>query len=180
VQSLSPNTTYYFRVRGGNGCATGPWSNEISVKTKGLVAFNQLAKTQSELIPESIEETPEILEQTGYNVKIKVVDANGKPVEGAKVTLHSKVREPLTNQDGIVEFKNVEPGEHKVIITYGNYQGEQSVYLSGDEKEFDLNITIQQEAISPSSLRYGIIGVMGVIIIVSIVLLIKVKRQKLE
>ncbi|MEP7167533.1 MAG: fibronectin type III domain-containing protein [Candidatus Woesebacteria bacterium] len=34
VQSLSPNTTYYFRVRGGNGCATGAWSNEVAAKTK--------------------------------------------------------------------------------------------------------------------------------------------------
>ncbi len=30
VQSLSPTTTYFFRVRAGNGCATGPWSNELS------------------------------------------------------------------------------------------------------------------------------------------------------
>ena len=49
VKSLSPNTTYYFKVRGGNGCATGSWSNEISAKTKGFVSFNQLDITQSEL-----------------------------------------------------------------------------------------------------------------------------------
>lgn len=42
VQSLSPGITYYFRVRGGNGCATGPWSNEISVQTKGWFSFSSL------------------------------------------------------------------------------------------------------------------------------------------
>ncbi len=33
VNNLNPNTTYYFRIRAGNGCATGNWSNEISAKT---------------------------------------------------------------------------------------------------------------------------------------------------
>jgi len=33
IRDLSPNTTYYFRVRGGNGCATGNWSNTLKIKT---------------------------------------------------------------------------------------------------------------------------------------------------
>jgi hypothetical protein len=33
VGSLEPNTTYFFRLRAGNGCATGPWSSEISAST---------------------------------------------------------------------------------------------------------------------------------------------------
>lgn len=250
VKSLSSNTTYYFRVRGGNGCATGTWSNEISAKTKGIVTFNQLEITQSQLEPQLVTEIPnnascqtytvksgdtlwsiaknllgdgnkykDIIEQNkdkyssletsnnlqtgwelkvncekqildggkkklepevqdGYDVKVKVVDTNKKPVEGAKVTIHSKVQEALTNKDGVAEFKNVEQGEHRVIIAYNNFEGEQSVNLTGDVKEFDLNVTVQQKAISLSPLAYAIIGIMGLIIIGLIVLLIKSKRKE--
>lgn len=33
INSLVPNTTYYFRIRGGNGCMPGGWSNEVKVTT---------------------------------------------------------------------------------------------------------------------------------------------------
>jgi hypothetical protein len=250
VSSLLPATTYYFRVRGGNGCAAGSWSNEISAKTKGLISFNQLDITQSELESKPVEETPpattacktytvksgdglwsiaenllgdgnrykEIIEQNkdkyqsletsnnleagwelkvncgkqttletqntpatgtqgGYDVKVKVVDTNKKPVEGAKVTIHSKVQETVTNKDGIAQFKNVEAGNHKVLIAYNNFEGEQSVNLTGNVKEFDLNVTVQQKAISLSPLAYGIIGIMGLVVIGLAVLLIKAKRK---
>lgn len=250
VKSLSSYTTYYFRVRGGNGCATGSWSNEISIKTKGLVSFNQLEITESELEAKPVRETSqnetcqtytvksgdslwsiaknllgdgskyeEIIEQNkkeylsfetsnniktgwelkvncerqildeetkkiepeeqdGYDVKVKVVDTNKKPVEGAKVTIHSKVQEALTNEYGIAEFKNVEPGDHKVLIAYNNYEGKQSVNLTGDVKEFDLNLTIQQKAISLSPLAFGIIGIMGLVIIVLAILLFKLRNTR--
>lgn len=35
VSHLSGNTTYYFRVRAGNGCMPGEFSNEMSVKING-------------------------------------------------------------------------------------------------------------------------------------------------
>ena len=35
VNLLKPNTSYYFKVRGGNGCATGEWSRIMKVKTAG-------------------------------------------------------------------------------------------------------------------------------------------------
>lgn len=37
VTNLSGDTTYYFAVRAGNGCATGPFSNELSVSPGGVV-----------------------------------------------------------------------------------------------------------------------------------------------
>jgi hypothetical protein len=33
ITYLSPNTKYYFRIRAGNGCANGAWSNELFGKT---------------------------------------------------------------------------------------------------------------------------------------------------
>lgn len=33
INNLSSNTTYYFRVRAGNGCMPGKWSNEMNIKT---------------------------------------------------------------------------------------------------------------------------------------------------
>ncbi len=34
ISHLNPNTTYYFKVRGGNGCMPGDWSNEMKIKTQ--------------------------------------------------------------------------------------------------------------------------------------------------
>ena len=33
IGALNPGTVYYFKVRGGNGCKTGSWSNIMSVQT---------------------------------------------------------------------------------------------------------------------------------------------------
>jgi len=178
VKSLSQNTTYYFKVRGGNGCATGSWSNEISAKTKGLVSYNQLDISNLELKTKPAEkikakkDTKEDV-NNGYDLKIKVVDTNKKPIIGAKVTIHSKVRTAISNKDGIAVFKNVEAGDHKVLIAYNNFEGEQSINLTGNVKEFDLNITIKQKAASLSPLAYGIIGVMGLAIFLLITIIIK-------
>lgn len=190
VSSLAVNTTYYFKVRGGNGCATGSWSNEISAKTKPLIFFDQLniissnlkAVPKEEIIKEEKTVFPntevkppeeEKSDEIGYEVKVKVIDINKNPVEGATVTLHSNPQTAKTNKDGIAEFKNVEKGDHKVFIAYNNFEGEQSVNLTGDVEKFELNITVKQKAISLSPLAYGIIGIMGLIIFVLITALIK-------
>ena len=33
INNLTPKTTYYFKVRGGNGCKPGNWSTWVKVKT---------------------------------------------------------------------------------------------------------------------------------------------------
>ena len=48
VESLSPNTKYFFRITGQNGCATGKASNEISATTKNNINYNSLDLINSE------------------------------------------------------------------------------------------------------------------------------------
>lgn len=33
INELAPNTTYYFKIRAGNGCMPGPWDNYLKAKT---------------------------------------------------------------------------------------------------------------------------------------------------
>lgn len=202
VQSLTPNTTYYFRVRGGNGCAPGAWSNELSAKTMSLISFNNLQFTSSELdevvttpssnvdtskpssetqddetetAPES--EITQVSETEGYIVNIKVTDTNKQAVGGAKVTMHSKVQETTTDENGIARFTNVEPGDHKVFIAYNGFEGEQSLNLTGDVKEFNLNVTVEAENVllAPQVLIGA--GVLLFIIVVLFILLMRARSK---
>ncbi len=205
VQSLQPNKTYYFRVRGGNGCATGAWSNELSAKTKGLIGFNQLqtigfefetspiapeeiieeieeaepAEIENEVVgseEEIIEEAEEVEE--GYKVNVKVTDDSNKPVEGAKVTIHSKVQEMTTDKDGIARFENVEPGDHRVLIAYSGFEGEQAINLTGDVKEFNLNVTVKPTNVFLAPPVIGFMIAAGVIILIMAGAIIRLMKKK--
>jgi hypothetical protein len=48
VESLSPNTTYYFRIRSDNECAEDVWSNEITATTMGSDSEKKLETTPTE------------------------------------------------------------------------------------------------------------------------------------
>ena len=179
VKSLTPNTTYYFRVRGGNGCAVGTWSNELSAKTKHIVTFNQLEVSQLELEPvESTEQTQtsgdDSSTPTNYIVTVKAIFNNNKPVAEAHVAIFPGNNEVATNQDGIAVFKEIPPGEHKVLVTYRKFQSEQTIYLTGNVKDFNLTVTVQQKLITLSPLVLGI----GVIIIASILVILLYVRKR--
>lgn len=44
IEKLSPNTVYYFKVRGGNGCAPGSWSDWLKAKTTNSSMKNNFYK----------------------------------------------------------------------------------------------------------------------------------------
>jgi len=219
VTTLYPNTTYYFRVKAVNGCASGEWSNEISAKTKPLFDLNQLNTVSldittppdqsdngsncqtytvksgdslwsiskqlfgsgtkfQDIIDQNSDEYPSIKDNfikpgwvfkfncpqgdrgnnessptsspsesthPGFKVQVKVVDTKNNPVQNAEVTIHSKVQKALTNSEGIAEFYDVEPGNHKIVINYDDFQGEQNINLAkgNDVKVYKLDIVVK-------------------------------------
>lgn len=67
VKHLTPNTTYYFRVRACNGCATGSWSSEISATTKSRFYLSTLEFVSTEL--ETVKRKERGLECSFYTVQ---------------------------------------------------------------------------------------------------------------
>lgn len=50
IRFLKPGVNYYFRVRAGNGCAAGPWSNEIQGSTRGVSWASQSIPTVPQVL----------------------------------------------------------------------------------------------------------------------------------
>jgi hypothetical protein len=118
--------------------------------------------------------------QSGYKLVIKVVDANGNPVEGAKVTIHSVVQEATSDENGIVSFENVESGDHNVVIAYDNSVAQQTINLSGNTKNINVTVTLQPN--SSSFRKYWIIiGCISLLFILTLLIVIfraKSKRHR--
>jgi len=58
IHYLKPNTTYYFTIRGQNGCQTGGWSTELKIKTTNnenkKLSFYKYGKIKSTPIYQAI------------------------------------------------------------------------------------------------------------------------------
>ena len=152
VQFLKPNSKYYFRIRAGNGCAVGSWSNEISATTKSLFTKKTLALSDT-IEPENTPLTTLPIPKPSVkaaekskttDLTISVTDKDNHPVSGAKVTLHSTPRDSITDKNGQAIFKDVETGQHKVIIAYQDYLGEQSINLNSTNQNISLTIKIEK------------------------------------
>lgn len=55
INLLSPNTAYYFKVRAGNGCAPGPWSNTLKTVTDGQTPLASVNLKEQEITEASRE-----------------------------------------------------------------------------------------------------------------------------
>lgn len=83
LNNLSPNKTYYFRVKAGNGCASGEWSEEVSAKTFSM-ATNEVKKEEQETKSQ----------QEGLAASKKNVDEKKVTPELPKVTENVAKSEP--------------------------------------------------------------------------------------
>jgi len=180
VSALSPTTTYYFKLRAGNGCATGPWSNEIAATTLATNASGSLNPqiVNARAIPETTSPsrsgspTPTPVSGTsgnaltrGYGVSVRVIDTQGNAIAGAAVTLHSKAQTALTDQRGVAQFNNVAKGQHELLIAYHGQTGTQSLYLTGDHVQ-TFQFTVKIQASSPLMTRPVIVVVSALLLII--------------
>jgi len=152
-------------------------SNTVSLTQKLFDNNLETKITDQKTVPAITKEEKQQIKENGYTVKVKVVDSQNKPVSGAKVTIHSKVQETTTDKNGLAVFNGVESGEHKILIAYSNYSGEQKVNLTGEVKEFDLNIKVKQTNafLNPQVMVFA--GLMGLVITILIIMLIKAKKK---
>jgi hypothetical protein len=87
VKSLNPTKTYYFRVRSGNSCATGPWSNVVSegtdkisssksqITNKSQTLNNENPKTKDLVISSPTPTSqPQIQTQSSFNIFTWIVN----------------------------------------------------------------------------------------------------------
>jgi hypothetical protein len=129
-------------------------STEITEQTSGTGSENTTATdavgTDSTANPSPTDASGTSSTTKLYSVKIKVVDTDKQPVSGATVVLHSTPRTGKTDKAGVVSFKDVEPGQHTVKVTYAGQSGEQPLTVASDIRtDTDINVTIKIETTSP-------------------------------
>lgn len=246
VKLLNPHTKYYFRVKAANGCASGPWSNEISTTTlrqsqtntfvsstfepaapetspkpddtsptntpstcqsytvkpgdtlwsiasqqlKDGSKYEQIISLNKETYPSlgtshdlSIgwtlnlgcdQNDPTVLGASHtYDLNIKVTDTKGHPLKGIQVTVHSTPKQATTDKDGLAKFQGLEQGEHQILISSSQGQGEETINLSGDTKEFNVSIQLNPSNTFISPLALTIIGCLVAVIVVLVVVTVK-------
>ncbi len=184
INELKFKTTYYFKVRGQNRCATGDWSNILSATTLTQdVAFSggRFSTIKDELTTDEItadsnekvekpEDTPEI-----YDVLVSVKD-NGQPIGGVYVEIHSDPKYGTTDENGEVLIEGVVAGEHTVRLSYNGLEAQKKIIVDGNNKEFDLLIEVEFISGTPRWMHV-LLGGMALIIVTMSYILIKIRLK---
>jgi hypothetical protein len=159
INDLNPNQIYYFKVRGQNDCAPGPWSQVLSTQTLGgfqrpsLENIEDLISNKKmEINSIEIETKKSDLEklsdqenkEENYDVEIEIKHL-GQPLVGAEVELHSEPRFAITDENGVARFTDVEKGEHSLKIAQNGYKARQKLNLTGDDKEVKVTLEVEMK-----------------------------------
>lgn len=112
---LFPGTKFYYRVKSKDGTGNETKSKVTSFKTKG------------------------------YKIKLTILGSDGKPLTGVGVQLVPGLEEATTDENGLVAFTDVAPGEHSVHVQVGDQTLASTVTVEESDKpdeiqEFDVKV----------------------------------------
>lgn len=142
---LLPGATFHFRVKSKDEAGNEGVGNDSTFKLKG------------------------------YNVTIKIVDLTNIPVKDTDVSLYTEEQKSRTNQNGEVNFTDVTPGKHVVVVKLRSFDrtGEIDVKDTLAPQSFSLKInTAPSKAFSAfNAASYAlliiIIGVLAILLVVA-------------
>jgi hypothetical protein len=110
---------------------------------------------------------------SGYSVLIRVVDANGKIVQGALVTADGQSKK--ANSAGVVSFQNMPSGAQTVSIKVGTTSTKRTIKV-GATNPSTSSASAQLQSFNLSAVRsktnYTIYAIIALVIVVGVVLLI--------
>lgn len=114
------------------------------------------------------EETSKTVEKTTYptlykNLRVKVYDKSKKPIKGATVEIHSKVRREITDKNGEAYFENVDIGSHTMIVSYKEHKSERDINLVNDGEE-EIEVSVELEEVKRTNYWWIVLIVLLVII----------------
>ena len=95
----------------------------------------------------------------GYELDKKVVDQDGKPLEGATVILYNhkngmEIARGETDNNGWCNFTNVQFGHHFLWVSYGGITSSDKVWVEGDINITN-TLTLPTEGLGAWAIRTG-------------------------
>ncbi len=133
--------------------------NATNTKNGGTVTVTKDTQTEAETVLQTTEEP-----KRTYEVRVVVKDQEGKPIQGAKVTLFSTPREGVTDEHGEVLFAAVEEGEHTVVIDHNNAVGKRGVTIQGQSQTIEVAVVVTERSPLTTPLVGGILTVLVIVI----------------
>lgn len=125
----------------------------------------------------------------GFDVLVRVKDANGKPVSGASVSLYSEVQTTETDATGEAKFSDVAPGKHGVVVKKDNQTVIREVVVNDDGQATAIDIPFTQKASKfdisnfplTNTMLYGFLaGVLLIATLLVIIYIVKAKKKYTE
>ena len=116
----------------------------------------------------------------GYNVTIKILDTDNKPIANAEVLFYGAPDKAQTSPTGEVSFANVTQGKHLVVIKIKNGSdktGEINVQDAPLAQIFTLNINTSLSQTDYLYLSLAVAGLIGVVALVIVIIVILKKRR---
>lgn len=149
---LEPGTQFYYVVKSKDKAGNEAKSKLTSFKTKG------------------------------YSVKIKVVDTQGKPLAGVKVTIIPGLEEATTDEDGFATFNDIALGTHAVHVEVGEQVLADSIEVTEttkpeDVQEFDVKVAAASIAKEESIFRVVVLSLLAILAVGAALLLWWVRKR---
>ncbi len=162
ISTPSTALVIYIPVAPASTASTTPTTTATTTTPSTTVStltniLRPVGQTQPITLPPSQPATTNQKTEAIQTVVVVVMDKTGKPVEGAKVTLHSKPRVSYTDANGRATFYDVELGTHKAVVEYKDISVQQTVQLVkaetasgslGATNEVEAEITVEIPAVA--------------------------------
>ncbi|GIK84271.1 MAG: hypothetical protein BroJett025_08930 [Patescibacteria group bacterium] len=102
VDLLSPNTTYYFKVRGQSGCMPGSWSNIKEAKTQSTQSLPTISRIIPTVTPTpipSVSPTPSPSASPGVEASPEPTETSNTPILSTLPKLVDSIRETINSEN---------------------------------------------------------------------------------